>query len=160
MSLTRCAIVNPASEQVVNVIEYEVVPQGDVPGFPAGYRAIAHETADARWTFNGSALIAPAPAAFAPSLAHVKAEAQRRIVALTGASDLTGCFIKQFNANMRANELNDKRLSGGTLTAAEESEAQALRDLASAIKAIRAKSNAIEAMSPIPVDYDKDIYWS
>jgi hypothetical protein len=91
--------------------------------------------------------------------AAVKAEAQRRIIVLTGTADLTQCMIKQSNANMRANELNDKRIGGGTLTAEEEAEAQALRDLATAIKAIRAASNVIEALAEIPLDYTADSYW-
>lgn len=89
----------------------------------------------------------------------VKAEAQRRIVALTGKVALIDCMIKQSNANMRANELNDKRINGDALTAEEETEAAALRNLALAIKAIRAKSNEIEALSPIPLDFTDDRYW-
>lgn len=91
--------------------------------------------------------------------AAVKAEAQRRIIALTGGRDLDTCFIKQFNANMRATELNDKRLNGEAWTAEEQAEAAALRALATAIKAIRTKSNVIEEMQPIPLDYVADSYW-
>lgn len=91
--------------------------------------------------------------------AAVKAEAQRRIIALTGQTELLACMIKQSNANMRANELTDKRISGGTLTAEEELEATALRNLATALKAIRAASNVIEAMEPIPLDYCSNSYW-
>lgn len=90
---------------------------------------------------------------------HVKAEAQRRIVVLTGATDLTTCLIKQLNANMRANELNDIRHER-TLTVEEEAEAAALRNLAAAIKHIRARSDAIEAMSPIPADFADDSRWA
>lgn len=82
------------------------------------------------------------------SVADVKGEAQRRIIALTGTSDLIACMIKQSNANMRANKLNDKRLSGETLTAGEAAEAIGLRGMASAIEAIRDASNAIEASLP------------
>lgn len=89
----------------------------------------------------------------------VKSEAQRRIIALTGQTELIACMIKQSNANMRANELTDKRVSGGTLTAEEEAEAAALRGLATALKAIKAASNVIEAMDPIPLDYTSDSYW-
>jgi hypothetical protein len=92
--------------------------------------------------------------------AAVKAEAQRRIIAVTGTSDLMACVIKQSNANMRANDLNDKRLNGETLTEGEAGEAAALRNLAIAIKGIRAKSNDIEAMDPIPLDYTADSYWT
>ncbi len=93
-----------------------------------------------------------------PAAIDIKAEAQRRIIALVGASDLTSCLIKQLNAQMRANELNDKRISGGTLTAEETAEADALRALAAAIKAIRAKSNEIE--SSLPSDYTADRHWA
>lgn len=95
-----------------------------------------------------------------PLALDVKDEAQRRIIATTGAQDLQSCMIKQLNANMRANELNDARISGGTLTPAEEAQADYLRGLAARIKDIRTRSNEIEAMAPIPDDYAKDGYWS
>jgi len=93
-------------------------------------------------------------------VAAIKAGCQRRIIALTGAVDIINCIIKQSNANMRANELNDKRINGGTLTEAEAVEATALRNLAVAIKALRARSNDIEALDPIPLDYAADARWS
>ena len=92
-----------------------------------------------------------------PTIDDVRAEAQRRIIVLTGTSDLLACMIKQSNANMRANEFNDKRLRGGVLTAAEEAEAAALRGLADKIKAIRVASNAMEANPP--ADYKADSRW-
>ena len=92
-------------------------------------------------------------------VAAVKAEAQRRIIALTGKSNLQDCMIKQFNALMRAGQLTDKRVSGGALTAEEEAEATALRGFADRIKAIRAASDVLEAMSPIPADYNADRWW-
>jgi hypothetical protein len=95
-----------------------------------------------------------------PSVLHVKAEAQRRIIAVTGTTDLMSCLIKQLNANMRANELNDKRVNGEALTQDEQAEAERLRTLANAIKSIRARSNDIEALSPIPRDYDSDTRWT
>lgn len=97
----------------------------------------------------------PAPVT---TTAHVKGEAQRRIVVLVGATDLTSCLIKQLNANMRANELNDIRHER-PLTPQEEVEAAALRGLAAQIKHIRDRSNVIEAMQPIPSDYTADSYW-
>jgi len=83
-----------------------------------------------------------------PTISDVKVEAQRRIIALTEATDLISCIIKQSNANMRANKLNDKRLNGETLSEAEAAEAVGLRNLASSIEAIRDASNAIEASLP------------
>jgi hypothetical protein len=91
--------------------------------------------------------------------AMVKAEAQRRIVALTGAADLTSCLIKQINANMRANRLNDIRMSR-EWTPEEAAEGQALRTLALTIEAVRIRSNAIEATDPIPADYADDRHWT
>lgn len=87
---------------------------------------------------------------------HVRAEAQRRIIALVGAPDLTSCMIKQMNANMRANELNDIQHSR-ELTAEEAAEANALRSLATQIKSIRAASNVLEPQPPS--DYTDDKYW-
>jgi hypothetical protein len=98
-------------------------------------------------------------AAEQPGTNHVKAEAQRRIILRTGAADLTGCIIKQLNANMRANELNDIR-HARAWTTEEAAEAEALRTLAADIKIIRAKSNVIEAINPIPMDYAADSRWT
>lgn len=88
---------------------------------------------------------------------RIKEEAQRRIIALTGQTGLISSMVKQSNANMRATELNDKRISGTQLTADEATEAVALRGLAAAIKAIRAKSNELEKNPPD--DFEDDKYW-
>jgi RNA-binding protein YhbY len=98
-------------------------------------------------------------AALVTSASSVKAEAQRRIITITGATNLTDCMIKQSNANMQANELNDIRFTRA-LTQEEEATASALRALAAAIKHVRTKSNEIEAMSPIPSDFANDSYWT
>lgn len=90
----------------------------------------------------------------------VKAEAQRRIVALVGTSDLQSCIIKQLNMLMRATELANKRAMGTVLTAGETAEADALQAVADQIKAIRTKSNAIETLTPIPNDYADDARWA
>lgn len=93
-------------------------------------------------------------------IAAVKAEAQRRITAITGASDIMSCLTKQLNAQMRAAELINIKAEGGALTAEQEAEAAALQALADAIKAIRIKSNEIEALDPIPADYAADARWA
>lgn len=87
----------------------------------------------------------------------VRAEAQRRIVALTGAADLQSSVAKQLNALMRAMELTNKRTLGVTLTAEEEAEAAALQGLADSIKAIRAASNILGAS--MPEDVAADHHW-
>lgn len=88
---------------------------------------------------------------------HVRAECQRRILALMGARDLQHCIIKQLNANMRANALNDKQARGETLTAQEQAEAATLRALAAAIEGLRACSNAMEPDPP--ADYSDNARW-
>jgi hypothetical protein len=87
----------------------------------------------------------------------IRTEAQRRIIALTGAADLQSCLIKQLNAQMRATELVNKRALGAVLSEAEEIEAAALQALADGIKAIRAASNELEADPP--QDYADDAHW-
>lgn len=105
-----------------------------------------------------------APAVYespAPTIANVKSEAQRRIIALTGATTFDGCLTKQLNASMRASELINKKASGVTLTTEEQAEEVALQTLADAIKLIRARSNMIEQMDPIPSDYaTNETYWT
>lgn len=86
----------------------------------------------------------------------VRTEAQRRIIAATGASDLAGCMTKQLNATMRAIELTRKQLATG-LTEAEFAEAALLQALADKIKAIRAASNLIEGNPP--ADYADNSRW-
>ncbi len=88
--------------------------------------------------------------------ALIKAEAQNRILKLIGVDDLTMCIIKQLNANMRANELNDARHERA-LTEQEQIEAAMLRGLADKIKAVRAASDALEISSP--EDYADNKHW-
>lgn len=93
-----------------------------------------------------------------PAIADIKAEAQRRIIALTGAADLQSSMIRQMNALMRASEITNKIATGELLTAAETVDATQLKLMASAIKAIRTRSNALEA--ELPNDYTADARWS
>lgn len=95
---------------------------------------------------------------FPVTTSDVRDEAQRRIIALTGASSLDGCIVKQLNALMRATELANARASGLTLSGTQEMEASSLQLLADAIKNIRTKSNLIE--NNPPSDFMADSYWS
>lgn len=88
----------------------------------------------------------------------IKAECQRRIMALVGASSMESCVTKQLNALKRASALTDKRVLGQALTAEEEAEATALRHLGSAIDALRDRSNALELS--LPTDFDNNAHWS
>ena len=83
----------------------------------------------------------------------VKAEATRRIELIAEPS-------RQRNLTARGTELTMKLLrQGGSLTAEEEAEVDAGQAIWDEIKAIRAASNVIEAMDPIPTDYTDDSYW-
>ncbi len=93
----------------------------------------------------------------AVSIDDVRAEAQRRIITLTGTQDIIGCLIKQHNAQMRATELTLIQAQGGTWTPEQAAEAAALQSLALQIKAIRAASNVLEPNPP--QDYTDDKYW-
>ena len=102
-------------------------------------------------------------AAFNPSALtaqDVKAECQRRIIALTGVTDLLNCLVKQMNMQMRAAEIINIKASGGVLTEQQVAEAAALQAIADRIKALRARSNEIEAINPIPSDFASDARWS
>lgn len=91
--------------------------------------------------------------------ADVKVEAQRRIIVRTGATDIISTLTKQMNAQMRATELTRIEIQRA-LTTEEQAEAAALQSLANDIKHIRARSNAIEALTPIPADYAADSRWT
>lgn len=69
--------------------------------------------------------------------ANVKREAGQRI--LDAYPDW-----KQRNMNMRATELQEIRLEGGTLTAEQQAEADALKTAAAWITSVREASNLIE----------------
>jgi hypothetical protein len=109
----------------------------------------------ANWLAAGNSIVQPP--SVTPTVSDVRAEAQRRIVIATGATDFASCVTKQLNATMRAVELTNKVAMGGTLTTAEAAESLALQQLADLIKAIRAASNAIEGAPP--ADYRDDAYW-
>jgi hypothetical protein len=88
----------------------------------------------------------------------VKAEARRRLIDLMGARDLTDCLVKQINAQARLAALINAKASRA-LTADEAQEVASLRLIANVVSAIRAASNRLEAMSPLPVNYRDDQWW-
>lgn len=92
-----------------------------------------------------------------PTAIDVRAEAQRRIIALTGTTDIIGCLTKQHNAQMRATELTLILALGGTWTSEQTAEAAALQGMADQIKLIRAASNAMEVAPP--ANYADSIHW-
>ena len=111
-----------------------------------------------KWLDQGNSILPYSPPA--ATVVDVKNEAQRRINSLFGAADLNASLVKQSNAQMRAIELTNI-LHQRAHTAEEATEAAALQAIADAVKVIRAKSDEIEAMNPIPSDYaTNNGYWS
>ena len=82
----------------------------------------------------------------------VKAEARRRILAR---------FPEWHQANMTARgvELLNIRVAVGSWTAPQAQEAAALGVAWDWIKAVRAASDTIEALAPIPADFASDTRW-
>lgn len=122
------------------VERWETAP--DAPGQVATASSAAFDGSkvivDRQWTYPDI------EACKARRVSEIKQDAQARIMALVGTADIIPCLIKQLNANMRANELNDIRYSR-EWTVEEAAEAAALRGLADMIKTIRAQSNEQEA---------------
>lgn len=90
-----------------------------------------------------------------PTIEDVRNEAQRRIMALVGATSLDACVFKQLNALMRATELTN--IGQANWTPEQAAEAAALQGMEDAIKAIRAASNAMEGNPP--ADYQDNANW-
>lgn len=88
-----------------------------------------------------------------PPIDDIKAEAQRRIYAIMKD-------FEQDNAQAWALSMLRKVQLGGTMTQAELAKESELNAAWAAIQNIRAKSNAIEAMDPIPQGYTDDRYWT
>lgn len=101
----------------------------------------------------------------APSPDDVRAEASRRMQALFEARDAAHLTILISNAQREAARLHTLRLGipgvveGRDWTAEEAARAVALYAADHAIEAIRAASNALEAMTPVPADYADARWW-
>lgn len=86
------------------------------------------------------------------SVQDVKDEARRRILAVYPE-------WKQANMTARGVELTRKLAQGDAWTEAEEADAEALQDAWGWIRSVRTASDAIEAMTPIPLDFCDDSRW-
>jgi hypothetical protein len=127
---------------------------------PSGNGSRASRAAPNGWSSSAPRARAEAPP---PSAEDVKAEAYRRITAVYPA-------WKQVHIIARAAELDRiqsgrMRNAGGSpvppraLTPEEVAEEQATAAAWTWIKSIRAASDALEAMSPIPADYTNEAHW-
>ena len=103
------------------------------------------QDSEGNWVFDW--VVADVPA----TSAMVKAEAKRRILHILPE-------WKQRNLTARATELAIKGVQNWSLE--EQTEVAAGQALWNQIKVIRAKSDALEAIDPIPVDYTDDKYWT
>lgn len=110
-----------------------------------------HRRMIAEWEAKGN-VIAPYTAP-APTTAEVKAEANRRIVAI---------MPEYTQRNVMALALETMQ-QYGTDPAQWPAPLKAINDATmtkwASIKTIRTKSDQIEAMSPIPSDFKNDSYW-
>lgn len=66
---------------------------------------------------------------------------------------------KQANLTARATELVNLKIVNGSLSPEEAAEFAALQDVWDWIKSVRAASDALEAMDPIPLDYCANTHW-
>lgn len=87
----------------------------------------------------------------------VRAEAQRRLMALVAARDTAHLEILISNGSRAAIRL--LRKGKANWTAHEATRAARLEMLDREIEAIRNASNALEAMDQVPEDYADDKYW-
>lgn len=92
-------------------------------------------------------------AAPSPTIDDVKSEAHRRIIDLCPE-------WKQRNLTAQAVILAKQVADGEALTVEQQAAWDAGQALWAQIAAIRAKSDAIETMSPIPHNFSNDNYWS
>lgn len=83
----------------------------------------------------------------------VKAHAMRRILSIAPE-------WKQRNLNARATEITLMIAEGQTLDDATQNERATIEAIWASIAAIRAASDALEALDPIPLDYTDDNYWT
>ena len=95
----------------------------------------------------------------------VRAECSRRMQVLVGARDAGHLAMIIQNANREATRLQAIRIGvPGVVTGRDWTEQEAQRAAAlyladAAIEALRAASNVLEAMDPIPADYASDSRW-
>jgi len=95
----------------------------------------------------------------APTVDDVRSEASRRMITLLGARDAAHMDLIITNGLREAARLLQKEVAGQVLTPEEAARKIALSQVDAAIEAIRAASNVLEAMSPIPADYAADSRW-
>lgn len=95
----------------------------------------------------------------APSIDDVRAECARRLMQLCQARDAADLSVKIANAQREAARYLNILVAGNSLADDQAARRTVLMELDAAIERLRAKSNALEATSPIPKDFRNDSYW-
>jgi hypothetical protein len=90
-------------------------------------------------------------------ISAVRSEAQRRMIVLLGARDAAHLTLLISNGEREAIRLIRK--GDANWSAGEQARAAELEQVDTAFEAIRAASNVLEIMDPIPKDFDDDIHW-
>lgn len=134
-----------------NDIEKQIAPGNDMIVLPAnsGLRA--------GMLWKDGHLKSPPPPP--PTADDVRAEAARRMRLLVGARDDRHLDIIISNGLREAARLLRKEVEGAELTEEERARKRQLEEVDAAIEAIRAASNRLEMMAPIPADYANDRHW-
>lgn len=57
--MIRAAIINTKTNMIENVVEYETLPEGKVPGFDDDHIAVADDRVSMNWTWDGQKLVEP-----------------------------------------------------------------------------------------------------
>jgi adenylate kinase family enzyme len=131
--------------------DYDVYPVTvlDRPSTEPWQRAVRDtlpsQNTDGNWVLNWTVEDIPV------TVEMIKQEAQRRIYNILPE-------WKQRNLTARAAELAIKGVQNWSLD--EQAEVVAGQALWDQIKIVRSKSDELEAMNPIPVDYIADKYWT
>lgn len=94
-----------------------------------------------------------------PTADNVRAEAARRMVQVLGARDIKHMEIILSNGLRETARLQQILIDGGELTSEQQTRKALLEGADAAIETIRTKSNTLEAMDPVPVDYADNKWW-
>lgn len=137
-----------SSGVIENIIECD---EGFDPGQGKSLLSAEGVTGSIGWSVVNDQPVAPTVTPPAGTAEKVKREAYRRIIAICPK-------WKQRNLLAQASLLNDK--GRANWTSGELAAWNAGQAIWTQIKAIRDASDTIEAMDPIPSDFDSDEYWT
>lgn len=76
--MKRTCIVDTNAGVVINVVDYDEIPEGNPPGFDEGNIAVASDIAQIGWTWDGTSLSSP-PIDEAAAIAAYKITAQNAL---------------------------------------------------------------------------------